>query len=249
MKNSKKYAPKLDKVYSSLKRKHGKVEKISYDDPIEAVVYAIISEGRTTSMAKTMMRKMKSYFVDFNDLRVSRNEEILEILGIHSEADKAMANCLTESLNAVFSNYDMVSLISLHEMGKRQGRQELEKIKSLSTFVINYVVLTALGGHAIPMTAKMINYLKSNELVHPDSDPDDIVGFLERQIVVTEAYGFYVYLRNESETRTVVKKTAKKKTAMKKAPAKKTAVKKTVKTAKKKVTIQNSKKKTSKRKN
>jgi hypothetical protein len=60
-------------------------------------------------------------------------------------------------------------------------------------------MLTSLQGHAIPLTKKMIEYLKTNKMVHPEADEQDIEGFLARQVSAENAYEFYVLLRRESE--------------------------------------------------
>ncbi len=61
-------------------------------------------------------------------------------------------------------------------------------------------MLTSLHGHAIPLTKKMIEYLRSNQLVHPDADEQQIEGFLARQISAENAYEFYALLRRCSES-------------------------------------------------
>ena len=38
MKNSKQYAKAIGKLYRSLKKKHGKVKAVEFDDPVEAIV-------------------------------------------------------------------------------------------------------------------------------------------------------------------------------------------------------------------
>ena len=43
MKNSKEYAKKISALYRSLKQKHKKPPEVFYDEPLDAIVYAIIS--------------------------------------------------------------------------------------------------------------------------------------------------------------------------------------------------------------
>lgn len=229
MKNSKEYGKKIAKLYRSLKQKHAKVKKREFDDPAKAIVYAIVSENMRKSAAKSVFKKMGAHFVDSNDLRVSRTEEIYDVIDIaNGDSEKIVSN-LTEFLGAIFIKYDTVNLKELKEIGKRQARKDLEGLGMLSRFVICYCFLTSLGGHAIPLTKKMIEYLKDSELVHPDASDDDIEGFLERQISAANAYEFYTLVRERSEkgrknkpkavkTQPASKKTSKKKT---KEPAKK----------------------------
>ncbi len=67
MKDSKKYAQKISKLYKSLK-KGPKVSTRNFDDPVEAVVYAIVSENMDWAETKSMIRKMNRHFIDLNDL-------------------------------------------------------------------------------------------------------------------------------------------------------------------------------------
>lgn len=212
MKNSKEYAKKVHKLYRSLKRKYPKVEAAAYDEPAEAIVYALLSEEMSEAWAQAAVNRFNDQFIDLNDLRVSRIEEILEALGTDTPATRNIASTLNRFLCAMFNKYNMVTLEALKKMSKRPARQVLEKMDGTSHFAVNYCTLTSLRGHAIPLTKRMIEYLRSNELVHPESDEQAIEGFLARQISAENAYEFYVLLRRRSEVR---RRTAKKKTTRK----------------------------------
>lgn len=200
MKDSKKYADKLLKTFRSLKRGHGKVTKPKYEFSTDALIYAIVSEQIPDGAACAAIKKLNKHFVDWNDLRVSRDEEVVDVLGKDTAENRRIAEALTQSLNTIFNKYDVVNLDALQEGGKRQAKALLEKLLPSSRFVINYTVLTALDGHAVPLTPKILDYLKSNELVQPDAAIEEIEGFLERQISASQAYDFYAVFRQESES-------------------------------------------------
>ena len=247
MKDSAVYAKKVVKLFSALKKAAGKITEPEYKDPIEAVVYAVVSEQTTLKQAKSAIKKMKSHFVDFNDLRVSRAEEVIEVIGVTKEVGTKVAGNMSQILNTIFDRYDVVSLETMFEVGKRQAKKELEELGCMGSFVIGYCFLTALKGHSIPTTETMIEYLRRNDMVYPSADKSTIEGFLERQISSSDGYTFYRLLREESENPTVnpvAKKTAKKTATKKKTTAKKTAAKKTTakKTAAKKKTTTKKKK-------
>ena len=191
----------MHKLYRSLKRKYPKAKKIIYDEPVEALIYAIISEKMSEKAAQSAIKRFTGYFVGWNDLRVSRPEEIVEILGADTSVTRDIALALTGALGAVFDRYNTVSLKVLKKIGKRPARQTLEKMNGLSRFVVSYCMLTSLHGHAIPLTKKMIDYLRSKQLIHPDSDEQQIEGFLARQISAENASEFYALLRRQSEAR------------------------------------------------
>ena len=215
MKNSKEYSQKVYKLYRSLKHKHPKAKKVIYDEPVDALIYAIISERMSEKAAHSAMKRFTDYFFDWNDLRVSRPEEIVELLCGDTAVTRDITLSLTKVLGAVFEKYNLVSLKVLRKIGKRPARQTLEKMNGLSRFVVSYCMLTSLQGHAIPLTKKMIDYLKSEQLIHPDSDEQQIEGFLARQISAENAYEFYTLLRRQSEARRAKTKKVKSKRAEK----------------------------------
>jgi endonuclease III len=199
MKNSSKYSGKLQRLFGSLKLKYPKVQPVTYDDPVEALVCAIVSENLTARVAQAAMRRLVENFIDFNDLRVSRSEEIVEALGENMPETKQIASSLTRVLAAVFNRYHTLSLEALKKLGKRPAKRVLEQMDGTSRFVVNYCVLTALHGHAIPLTGTMLEYLRNNELVHTGADEQEIEGFLTRQISAHNGYEFYHLLRAQSE--------------------------------------------------
>jgi len=257
MKNSKEYSKKIQKLFRDLKKKYSKQEKVEYADPIDALIYAIISEKLTEPETSQALKSFGGYFIDNNDLRVARPEEILECFGQSSATHKKVAKDLREALMFVFDQHNTVSLEDLKKLGKRPVKEKLSKIQQVTNYVLDYIMLTGFAGHAIPLTETMIDYLKSEDLVHPDSDYHETEGFLSRQISAKNDYDFYYMLRKASEadlatknaTKKVTKKTVKKtkkKTTKKtvKEDVKKTTAKKKVKKAVKKT----AKKKTTKKK-
>jgi endonuclease III len=230
MKDSKEYSKKVHKLYRLLKRKYPEVQKAIYDDPVDALVYAIISAEMSEAAAQSAIKRFSDYFADWNDLRISRAEEIVEALGTDTSVTRDIASALTAALKSVFNKYNMVSLKALSKMSKRPARGVLEKIEGTNRFVVDYCMLTSLQGHAIPLTKKMIEYLRSNELVHAGADKREIEGFLARQISAENTYEFYSLLRRQSEAREVrerkkaVRKTKAKEKAKTKSQKEGTAV-------------------------
>ncbi|MBN1805850.1 MAG: hypothetical protein JW837_11415 [Sedimentisphaerales bacterium] len=226
MKNSKDYSKKIKKLYSSLSRKYPKVQKVVHDDPADAIVYGIICSRLDSKTTETAIKNFSDYFVDLNDMRVSRTEEIVEMLGDDTSAGKSVASTITTVLRSIYNMYHKVSLEALKKMGKRPARQVLEKIEGTNRFIVDYCMLTSLQGHAVPLTEGMIEYLKSNELVYPEADEQQIGGFLTKQISAQKGYEFYYFLRRESESHGSGKKKIKTTSSKKEAQKKVTTTKK-----------------------
>jgi hypothetical protein len=197
MKNSKEYAVKIGKFLKACKPVKSHMPK--YSDPVEAMIFGILTEAMPEAKARSAYAAIQENFVDWNDLRVSRLEEISEVLREDLETSERVTTNLTLSLNRIFHGHDMVSLTMLAEMGKRPARKFLEEMPGLSRFVIDYIMLTSLDAHSIPLTKKMQDYLKNTGLIDPTATEDETEGFLQRQISASNAWQFYMTLRRESE--------------------------------------------------
>lgn len=226
MKNSKDYSKKIQKLYRTLCRKYPKVQKVNHEEVEYAVIYGIISEKMSEKATESAFKKLPNCFVDLNDLRVSRADEITETLGEDTPETRDIALTITRVLSGIYNNNNKVSLESLKKMGKRPAKQVLEKIDGISRFVVDYCMLTSLKGHAIPLTKTMIEFLKNNELVDPEADEDQIEGFLAKQISAKNGYDFYALLRRESEAKKGTKKKPKTTAKTKKKTKKKVTRKK-----------------------
>ena len=217
MKNSKEYSKKIQALYRTLGHKHPAVQAASHDGVVDSMVYALVSAELTEKAAESAMARFAENFVDWNDVRVSRVEEVVEILGKDTPATKEIASSLIKVLRSIFDDFHKMDLEALKKTGKRPARQAIEKIEGITPFAVDYCTLVALRGHAIPLTNKMLDYLRTNDLVTPDADEQQIEGFLTKQIPAKDGYKFYALLRQESEkarrarkkTRTAAKKGTK----------------------------------------
>ena len=238
MKDSKVYAGKIKKLHSALKRAYGKVEPVRYDDPLEALVFGMVSGALTHRQTQTAVKRFADYFIDMNDLRVARTEEVADIAGVDNKAVRSMAQQLSQVLNHIFDQQHTMTLDYLNKLGKRQAKQALQELTGITSFAVDYCLLTALQGHAIPVTTGMVAYLKAEELVHPGAERESIEAFLAKQISAKDNYTFYFLLRTESESSARSRKLkAKTKTKKKKTTKKKIAKKKTKKKAVKKKAV------------
>ncbi len=199
MKKTPQYSQKIKKLFGVLKKGIEKPKKAAHEDLVESMVFAALCQDSTESAAKNALKKIQSHFVDFNDLRVARTEEILEVIGNDmNNAEKSAANAVA-MLNAVFQKYDSLATENISGTGKKGVKEALEKVSGLSDFVKNFVYLTFVNVHAVPITDKMFEYFKTYELVDPQWDNKQIASFIEKQVSASEAYAFYTAIRHDSE--------------------------------------------------
>jgi endonuclease III len=199
MRSSSQYIQKLKKLFSILKKGDEKPKKSVYQNAVESIVFAVLSENSNESTARAALKKIQSHFVDFNDLRVARIEETVEVISSDIPEAEKCAVRLASILNAIFQKYDCLTLEDLMTAGKKNAKEILEKFNGMTSFVSAYVMLTAMNTHSIPLTEKMVQYLKSYGVIDPQSGSDQTAAFLERQISAVNAYAFYAAVRHDSE--------------------------------------------------
>jgi len=243
VKDSKHYSKK---VAAFIKKYQSKttLKPFDNDDKVDNLVYSVLYEHLSSSEVDVCAKLLREHFVDWNDLRVCRQEEVLDVLShskIEEAARKKVALQLIKCLNCVFEKYDRISFEDIDELGKRQAHQELSKLEAFTPFMIDFLMLNFKASHSLPLNEVMIEFAKSNDLVDEKSDNSEANSFLLRQVSVDNVYDFYLALREQAELDKAMatqkqeqkvaasKKskpaTAKKKSAVKKATKKATASK------------------------
>ena len=206
MKETENFHTKVQQLLRLYKRKAKKLERPDYEEPVDAVVFAVLSEHTTSQQAQTAFKRLKEYFIDLNDLRVSRPEEIVEAAGSDTGIGSEDALRVISVLKAIFDKYNLMTLADIKRQGKKQIRETISRFPGMSDFVADYTMLTAFEAHAVPLTENMVENLRSKKIVPPETAAEQLSLMLARHIPAKDGYAFYASLRKESERITGKKK-------------------------------------------
>lgn len=198
MKDSKLYAQRLKRLLKDIKQTGQ--EPVHYEDPLEALVHGVLCEYFSNQQAQQLYRKMMRHFVDFNDLRVARTEEIMDVWSEHSPQAKHAAAGIISLLMTVFNKFHTLDLAGLKQTGKRPAKQFLQAMDGVSKFALDYCMLTCMHAHTIAINELVYQYLKAEQLVHPEAKIEDIQGFLTRLVPAKQAYAAYQLLWAKAQT-------------------------------------------------
>lgn len=216
MKDSSEYAPRLKKLYNRLKRENGSSAKMEELEPVDALIMACLTETAPETKSRTALNRLRQSYVDFNELRVSRSAEIVEILGkTFPEAEK-VAQKIIAVLGEVYERRDSLDLSDLPQGSKREAKAFLESLKTTTPYISARVMLQSIGGHAFPVHRQMMDMLLKEEVVNPNADMAEVQGFLERQISASQIQPTYAVLRKHADkgrSRSRRKKKTKKKSS------------------------------------
>lgn len=167
-------------------------EEIEPLEPTNELVFSFLLWESSTQRARPAMQRVASTFVDLNELRVSRVEDIVEVLGKTYPRGEERAMRLKASLHDIFSREHEVSLAKAASMGKREARKYLDSLSGMVPFVAGRVVLLSLGGHAFPLEDRSLAMLIEQGVLEPDTDLAKAVGILERHVKADEAMQSYL---------------------------------------------------------
>ena len=225
MKDSAEHSARLKRLCNRLRHSRDKVEPASDTDPTTEMVAACLSVVTTESRARTALNKLRRGFVDYNEVRVSRADEVAVVLGKRFPQAKAVAVQMLQLLNAVFASQDSLNLEFLQAGGKREARLFLESLEGMTPYVAAQVMLQGLGAHAFPVNEQMLAMLRGEDIITPDADAAEVQGFLERHLPASEIHETYTKLRTYADSYRGTKSRSKAKVAKKKTASKKTAKK------------------------
>ena len=174
-------AKKLTKLLKTLPA----VEPVVFpdsNDPVAVLVQSWLLWETTTPRALTAYAALRERFVDFNDLRVSMSDEIVEALPSRYPAAVDRSERLRATLRAIYLREHAVSLQSVQEQGKRDARRYVESLEGIVPYVSARLVLLAFGTHVIPVDGALLAKLREEDLVDDGATEADASGVLTRAV-------------------------------------------------------------------
>ena len=174
----KQLVPKLHKV---LKGHYKPVVANTGRPMLEQVLFACCLENAQHDTAeKAFTRLLESYF-DLNEIRVTTVAELAETLqGLPDPSRAALA--LRRVLQGVFESTYSFSLDHAKKHSIAHGIKTLEHIHGIPPFVVQHVVATALGGHAVPLDLGALSGLYLTGIISREEYDAGKVAGLERLI-------------------------------------------------------------------
>jgi endonuclease III len=187
MKNGSEYARRIKRLFRQLQRESGGWEPGEPTDPLEQLVVAVLSARTTPEQGRKALRRLSDHMVDFNELRVSAPAEVSVLIKDLIPDNSERAKALLAVLNAVYQAEYAVDLRGLRDLGLREARKYLESLDGSDPHAAASVLLWSLGGHAIPVSPRLLEALRAGDLVDTDSTLPEVQSFLERHISATDA--------------------------------------------------------------
>ena len=180
----------LTEVHTLLKRRYKLEPRTERLSVLEAAIYGICHEGTTREQANQALSRFKDNFFDWNEVRVSSQEEIQGVLaGLPDPEGKAYR--VRRLLRQLFEKTYGFSLEGLVKKPLKESIKALQEFESLqSDYVLATVVQQALGGHALPIDEPIRRGLERLGVADPTGSVAELRATLERAVPKNRAAEF-----------------------------------------------------------
>ena len=187
MKNAATYEKRFKGFLAQLRKAYSPAAPTLPTDPTVELIWSVVLEDAPEGTAKVALSRLTGQFVDFNELRVSRVDEIANGLPNTLSDARGRAGRMTVILQAIFDKFNTLVIPELRDLGKRDARHFIGSIPQMTPFVEARACLFAAGIHAVPVDRTLAGLLADHGIVQPEADLREIQGFLERVVPAKEA--------------------------------------------------------------
>lgn len=196
MKKDAQYAQRIRQLFNKLKKAGGgSAETWQSEDPMEMLLWAILSTYASEARAAAALAKIRAAMVDYNELRVTPVAEIVEMIGADYPMCRPAAEEIVRTLQAIFNRLHHLNLGFLKSSARRTAESFLNTLDGLGGHAKAMMVLRCFKGHAVPLDVNMYAFLHKNGRIAEGAAVEQAQRFLAGVIKERDAVGFYELLK------------------------------------------------------
>jgi hypothetical protein len=193
------HAAAFQSVLDYLKKTYEPAPAMTDLEPIRQLVYSFLLWDCYTNRADNAFKRLEETYVDMNDLRVSRTEEIMGVLGkTYPNAEERVAR-IKATLREIYLREHAVSLASVREGGKREARKYIDSLEGMHPYVAARTCLLGMDCHAVPIEERLYAKLIKGGVFEEDTPMDKAHGTIERHVKASDGLETYLLLQAYSE--------------------------------------------------
>jgi hypothetical protein len=156
-------------------------------DLVDLFVHSYLLWQAPTEDANAALARIKSAFIDWNDLRVSLDSDVIDAIGRNYWRAQERVSRMREAMNDVFRREHRVSFDRLSTLMKKDAVSYMETLRGMMPFVSNRVLLIGVQFHAIPLDEFGLNMLLQANVVPQGLGLTDAIHWLARHVKAEEA--------------------------------------------------------------
>lgn len=202
MRDSAAYAKQVKRYFNRLKRSGPKPAGHEFDDPLKQLMFAVLSEDSSPSKAKAAVSRLVSGTIDYNDLRVSTPTELAGMISSDIPHAMSRATSLSMILGSIYERENSVTLDALKAGTRKDARAYLGNLAGMTPYVLASTMLWIFGDHVIPIDEQMLETLKKEEVIDPETRLEEAQAFLKRHVAASDARMFTALVKRHAAQRT-----------------------------------------------
>lgn len=164
-------------------------------EPIAQLVLSFLNWETTRRQAQAAFDRVLASVVDLNELRVSLEPEIVEMIGSDYPLAVQRVMRLRQAMNEIYRREHDWRPASIANKSKKEQRAYLETLPGIVPYVVSRMALVTYGGHAMPVDNKLVSLLRREGVVDDTLDAEATESFLLKNIKADEALEGFLKLQ------------------------------------------------------
>lgn len=189
------HAKELNALLRSL-HAAGSVDPFTKREPLDELLYSMLLWEAPRTKAEAGIKRLLASVIDHNELRVTRPEEIAQVLGKTYPQGQERAERIKAVLSEIYIREYAVSLESPLSQNKREARKYLDTLEGMPGFASSRVMLMSTGAHAMPVDGRLLSKLIEHGILEEDTDETTATGILERHMKAGEGSEAHLLLQS-----------------------------------------------------
>lgn len=177
------------KIHKVLKKYYKPVLPNPERPVLEHLLFACCLENSHYDKAEESFAAMVHTFFDWNEIRVTTVKELSEVLSCLGDPPAA-AQRVKRVLQHVFETGYSFDLEELRKKNLGQAVERLKKVTGATPFVVNYVIQSALAGHAVPVDSGGMAVLQILDMASDKDIESGSVPGIERAVAKNKGVEF-----------------------------------------------------------
>ena len=178
------------RVCEALERTHGRQRLGNPEDPLDDLVYTVLSNKTSPEMAARTYARVKRRFGTWSELLAS-NPSVLRRLLRPAGLSTVKSEHIRAALSKITTDFGSCSLLGLRRLRESEVHQYLVSLPGVSEKVAKCVMMYTMGGSVLPVDAhvhRVATRLGWTARKRPDQSHDE----LEALIPPRRRYAFHV---------------------------------------------------------
>lgn len=166
-------------------KKHYTPAELDSRPLLEQLAFAALLENSPRAAAEQCFSVLANDYFDWNEVRVTSLVELSEVCAKLPNPQESAVR-LKSILQNIFESLYTFDLESLKKLNQGKAIKQIERFTGVSPFIVGYVTQNALGGHAVPADAALVELMRVLGVITDAEAKKNSVPGVERAIPKTK---------------------------------------------------------------